>query len=124
MNQLRLNLKQCRKCPRCQAQPANGGCRGPCACLAHPQREDIHKLAQAHADGDDEACVLKRFKRRWLAGDIIATAIRRTGLKWLHWKWRQLRNPNAPEDCRRCLKTREAINQVDEKVRNAVRARL
>ncbi|HYF35117.1 MAG TPA: hypothetical protein VD994_07515 [Prosthecobacter sp.] len=78
--------------------------------MADPDRRDIAVLAQLHD------CPLKRFKKRRipLAGDILKAILRRTGIEWLY---RKLRRVNPGQPCTGCEKRREAMNAVDEKVR-------
>lgn len=111
------NIQVCHRCPRSRAHPSNGGCAGPCPCLADPQKRDIIDIAKA---GD---CPLKKFKpRRFpLLGDLLATVIRRTGLRWLYSKlFPRKDGKKCGEVGTPCHKRRVAINQVDEKVRDII----
>jgi hypothetical protein len=76
----RQNVRICRLCPDCEAQPKNGGCRGPCMCLVN--REDIHDLAKRNF------CPAGRFPSRYF-GSCIAFVIRVSGAKWIYYQVRQ-----------------------------------
>jgi hypothetical protein len=72
MKQSRINLRVCRRCPDCEAQPKNGGCWGPsrpCRCLING--EDIHKLAE------ENRCPADKFPGpiRRLINSVVDTVI-------------------------------------------------
>lgn len=62
-----MNIQICHRCDSCQALSKNGGCVGPCACLADSERRDIIW----HAENND--CPLGKYPGtiRRVIGSIV-----------------------------------------------------